>query len=321
MTMVPVYSSEEYLQKMLALPRSCAGDILAFYEHRVGGICTDATRMLAPLDDHIVHRADGVFDTLKYAGGRVYQLDAHLDRMRRSSGGIFLEPPCPWETIRELVLAVAAAGGETDGQMRILLGRGEGGFGLDPYECPEASLYIVAYRYPPKPESWFVAGLKGFRTSVPAKHPALARIKLTNYVSNMLMVREAHIRGADTPFCFDDENFLAESAIANLCIVDASGTLAVPDSPQSLPGTVLRRALELLAGTLPITSRRVAEEEIYAAREVLQFGTGSECVAITSYEGKPIGGGVEGPVAEKARALLREDIRTTGTSIPGLVRE
>ena len=306
---------------MLAVPRLCAKDVLAFYEHRVGGICTDATYMLAPLDDHIVHRADGVFETVKYAGGRLYQLDAHLERMRRSSGGIFLAPPCPWESLRDLVLAVAAAGAEPDGQIRILLGRGPGGFGIDPFECPEASLYIVAYRYPPMPESWFIAGLKGFRTSVPAKHPALARIKITNYVSNMLMMREAHVKGADTPFCFDDENFLAESAVANLCIVDASGTLAVPDSPQALPGTVLRRALELLEGTLPIAVRRVAEEEIYTAREALQFGTGSECVAVTSYEGKPIGTGVEGPVAKKARALLREDIRTTGTPIPGLLRE
>ena len=321
MMAVPVYSPEEYFQKMLAVPRLCAKDVLAYYEHRVGGICTDAAYMLAPLDDHIVHRADGVFETVKYADGRLYQLDAHLDRMRRSCDAIFLAPPCPWEFLREIILAVSAAGKEADGLMRILLGRGPGGFGIDPYECPEPSLYIVAYRYPPQTEDWFAAGLKGFRTSIPPKHPALARIKITNYVSNMLMVREAHVRGADTPFCFDDGNFLTESAVANLCIVDDSGTLAVPDTPQALPGTMLRRALELLKGTIPIVFRRIAEEEIFTAREVLLFGTGPDCVAVTSYEGKPINVGVEGPVAKKARTLIREDIRTTGVPVPGLMRE
>ncbi|MCC8194049.1 MAG: aminotransferase class IV [Deltaproteobacteria bacterium] len=315
---VPVCSSEEYLQKMLAVPRVCAPEILAFYEHRVGAVCTDARLMFAPLDDHIAHRGDGVFETVKYSEGRLYQLDPHLERMRRSAAGLFLTPPCSWDTIRELTIEVAAAGKEPLGQMRILLGRGPGGFGIDPGECPEASLYLVASRFPATPESWFETGLKGFRTSIPAKQPYMAKLKNTNYVPNMLMIREAREKGADTPFCFDDQGYLAESAIANLCIVDASGTLSVPEFTQSLPGTTLLRALELLEGTLPITFRRISEGEIISAREVILFGTGPDCVAITSYEGKTIGDGKAGPVARKARQLIIADIRATGTPIPGV---
>ena len=315
---VPIYSSEEFLQKMLALPRLCAPEILAFYEHRVGAVCTDARVMFAPLDDHIAHRGDGVFESLKYTEGRLYQLDAHLERMQRSAAGLFLTPPVSWEAIRDLVIEVAAAGKEPMGQLRILLGRGPGGFGIDPSECPEASLYLVAYRFHPKPESWFTNGLKGFRTSIPAKQSYMAKLKNTNYVPNMLMIREARERGADTPFCFDEMGFLAESAIANLCIVDASGTLSVPEFTSSLPGTTLLRAVELLKGTLPITFRRISEGEVLSAREVLLFGTGPDCVAITSYEGRPIGDGKAGPVARQARQLIIEDILATGTPIPGL---
>ncbi len=315
---VPVLSSEDYLQKMLAVPRVCAKDILAFYEHRVGAVCTDARLMFAPLDDHIAHRGDGVFETVKYTDGRLYQLDAHLERLQRSASGLFLEPPCPWAKIRELIMEVAAAGKEKLGQMRILLGRGPGGFGVDPYECPESSLYLVAYRFHAKPESWFAEGLKGFRTSIPAKQSYMAKLKNTNYVPNMLMIREAREKHADTPFCFDELGYLAESAIANLCIVDASGTLSVPEFTSSLPGTTLLRALELLKGTLPITFRRISEGEIISAREVILFGTGPDCVAITSYEGKKIGTGKAGPIAEKARKCIIEDIRATGTPVPGL---
>lgn len=316
---VPVYSSEEFLQKMLAIPRKCAPEILAFYEHRVGAICTDAQVMFAPLDDHLCHRGDGVFESVKYTEGRIYQLDAHLERMQRSAAGLFLTPPVSWERIRELVLETAAAGKDPLGQMRILLGRGPGGFGIDPFECPEASLYLIAYRFHAKPESWFENGLKGYRTSVPAKQPYMAKLKNTNYVPNMLMIREGREKGMDTPFCFDDMGYLAESAIANLCIVDASGTLSVPEFTSSLPGTTLLRALELLEGALPITFRRISEGEITSAREVILFGTGPDCVAITSYEGKKIGNGKAGPIAEKARKLIVEDIRATGAPIPGLV--
>ena len=315
---VPVYSSKEYLQKMMAVPRVCAPEILAFYEHRVGAICTDANLMLAPLDDHIAHRGDGVFETIKYSEGRLYQLDPHLERLQRSAAGLFLSPPCPWETIRALILEVAAVGKESCGQIRVLLGRGPGGFGIDPDECPESSLYVVAYRAHAKQDSWFEKGLKGFRTSIPAKQSYMAKLKNTNYVPNMLMIREAREKGADTPFCFDDQGYLAESAIANLCIVDASGTLSVPEFTQSLPGTTLLRALELLKGTLPIVFRGIAEDEIRSAREVLLFGTGPDCVAITSYEGTNVGDGRPGPIARKARQLVIEDIRATGTPIPGL---
>ncbi|CAK7007125.1 MAG: hypothetical protein DELT_00286 [Desulfovibrio sp.] len=316
---VPVLSSDQYLEKMLSLPRGCAHDTLAFYEHRVGAICTDAKLMLLPLDDHIAHRGDGVFETVKYVDGRLYQLDPHLERMKRSAAGLYLKAPCPWDEIRETVIQVAAAGKEKIGQMRILLGRGPGGFGIDPSECPEASLYVVAYRFHAKPEEWFQKGLKGFRTTIPAKQSYMAKLKNTNYVPNMLMVREARERGMDTPFCFDGEGYLAESAIANLCIVDASGTLSIPEFTHSLPGTTLLRALELLEGALPINFRRISEREIFAAKEVILFGTGPDCVAITSYEGEPIADGKSGPVAEKARKLIVRDIHETGTPIPGLV--
>ena len=315
---VSILSSEEYLRAMLAAPRVRANETLAFYDHRVGGICTDATMMLIPLDDHIVHRGDGVFETVKYVDGRLYQLDPHLERLKHSAACLFLEPPCSWDAIRERVIAVASAGKEPVGQMRILVGRGPGGFGIDPAECPESSLYIVAYRFHQKPEEWFARGLRGFRTTIPARQPHMAKLKNTNYVPNMLMLREARERGADTPFSFDDDGYLAESAVANLCIVDASGTLSVPEFTNSLPGTMLLRTLTLLDGFVPVTFRRIAEKEIYAAREVIMFGTGPDCVAITSYEGKAIADGKPGPVSRKARELIVRDIRETGTIIPGL---
>lgn len=315
---IPVLSATDYQRAMLDLPRVAAPEVLAFYEHRIGAICTDAKLMLLPLDDHIAHRGDGVFETIKYTGGRLYQLDPHLERMKRSAAGIYLEPPCSWEEVREIIIQVAAAGKNPLGQMRVLIGRGEGGFGIDPAECPVSSLYIVAYGFHTKPESWFEAGLKGFRTSIPAKQAYMAKLKNTNYLPNALMIREARQKGMDIPFCFDNKGNLAESAVANLCIVDKNGALAVPEFNQSLAGTTLIRAMELLKDELPVAMRDISEEEIHTAREVILFGTGPDCVAITSYEGKAIADGKPGPISRKARQLIVDDIRATGVPIPGL---
>ena len=310
---------EEYSSKMLSLPRPGAENILAFYEHRVGAVGRDPRLMLLPLDDHLTHRGDGVFEAVKYVDGRLYQLDKHLDRMKDSAGAIYLEPPCPWEEVRALILAVAAAGEERTGAIRILIGRGPGSFGIDPFESPVPSLYIVAHRFEQKPESWFEQGLKGFRTGIPAKQGYLARIKHTNYLPNMLMIREARVLGKDVPLCFDAEGYLAESATANICLVSSDGVIEVPEFTNALAGTTVKRALELVDGKVPHRMRRITEADISRASEVLMLSTGPDCVAVVDYEGQRIGSSRQGPVCALLRRLIREDIKNTGTPVPGLV--
>ena len=317
--MTAVLDSREYCDRLLGLPRPGAEKILAYYDARIGAIGVDPRYMLVPLDDHVTHRGDGVFETVKFSGGRLYLLDQHLARIRASAAAIFLEPPCPWEEIRNIAIDVAAAGKEPDGQMCILIGRGPGGFSIDPAECPRASLYMAAYRVAKRPESWFAAGVSGFRTSIPAKQPYLAKIKNTNYLPNMLMIREGKSRGADIPFCYDDQGFLAESAVANLCLVDRDGVLVAPELTHALAGTTMLRALELLRGVLPVATRNITEDDVFGAAEILLLGTGPDCVAVVAYEGRPIGAGRPGPVSERLRRLIAGDIQANGVPVPGLV--
>lgn len=203
--------------------------------------------------------------------------------------------------------------------IRIFLGRGPGGFGVDPSECPEASLYITLSHFTPRPDSWYAKGLSGFRTLVPARPAYLSQIKDTNYLSAVLMTMEAREKGKDIPFCFDSENCLAESAVANICLVGRDGKLVAPEFRQALPGTTIRRAMALLeahdarAGSgSACVIQRIQEAEIYEAAEVLLLGTSPDCASIVEYEGKPIGGGRPGPVAALLRRLIREDIMNNG---------
>ena len=313
----PVLSADEFVARLLAVPRHGESNMLAYYEHRLGAIVREPRLMLMPLDDHLAHRGDGIFETIKYSSGRLYRLDQHLDRMRRAAESLYLEPPCSWQELRGLIHDVAAAGREPCGMMRVLLGRGPGGFGVDPAECPEASLYIAAYRLTRMPESWYRAGLTGFRTTVPAKQGPFAWIKDVNYLPNALMVREAGERGKQVPFSFTEEGFLADSAVAGLCLVDTRGVLLVPVAG-TLPSTTICRALELLEDRVPHEHRRITEQDIFAASEVLMLGTGPDCAAIVEYEGQSIGSGEEGPVCALLRERIHADILANGEPVPSL---
>jgi len=310
--MIPKLGPDEYVKRMLSIPRPGGENILAFYEHRLGAICTDPRLMLLPLDDHLAHRGDGVFETLKYLDRRIYQLDAHLTRMKVSADAIFLNPPCSWEEMRGLILEVAKASGQDMGLLRILMGRGLGGFGIDPAECPVASLYIVAYGFHPKPDDFFERGVSAFRTSIPAKQGYMAKIKSVNYLPNVLMKRETVQKGFDFSFCFDEDGFLAEGATENVCLLDQSGTLLIPEFTNALAGTTLMRVLDLIQGEIPVMFRGIKEGEIHEAREVLIIGTTWDCVNVVRYNKKPIHDVRPGPCGTRIRELLRRDLRENG---------
>ena len=310
-----VLNANDYLERLLAAPRPGSPNILAFLDYRVGAICNDPKLLLIPLDDHLCHRGDGVFETVSYRSRRVLLLDAHLERLRNSAGALQLIPPCPWKEVRALILDVARAGGTEQGSLRVLLGRGPGGFGISPTECPTSSLYIIAMHSADLPETVYARGFSSCRSSIPARQSYLANIKNTNYLPNVLMTEEARQRGFDIPLAFDDKGNLAESAIANVGLVDAQGMLVVPEFTHSLPGTTVLKALDLAKTHMSVCTRPVPEKEIYAAREFLFFSTTPGCVPITGYEGRPIHDGQPGPVAKFLRQSLREALLREGTPL------
>ncbi|MFV0420956.1 aminotransferase class IV [Oleidesulfovibrio sp.] len=310
--MIPVLDTDAWVEKLLSTRRSAEGKILAFYEHRMGAICRDPRLLLMPADDHLAHRGDGVFESMKYEGRRLYQLDAHLERIERSARGIHLTSPCTREVMRNIVLEVARAADVDNGCIRILLGRGPGGFGIDPAECPVPSLYVVAYSLSPKPDAWYDKGVTAFRTSIPAKQGYLATIKNANYIPNVLMKLEARERGCDIPVSFDADDHIAEGPTENLCLVDSAGTLVVPEFTNALSGTTIMRVIDMIKGEMPVAFRQVREDELYTAAEVMVLGTTTECVSVVAFEGQPLGGGKPGPVARKFRNLLRKDLVENG---------
>ena len=315
--MIPVLDTNAWIEKLRELERPGADNILAFYEHRFGAICRDPRLMLAPLDDHLVHRGDGVFETIRFTERKVIHLDAHLRRLANSAAGLSLTLPCPIEEIRDIVLAVAKAGDEPEGNIRILSGRGPGGFGIALKECPQPSLYVAAYRVPVRTDAWYDKGLTAFRSDVPVKPAMFARLKTTNYLSAVFMTLEAMQKHMDVALTFDANGCLTEAAIANVAVVDAKGALVLPEFKNALVGTVATKAMELAKTFMPVEIRPIPQAELDSVREMMILGTAHECIGVTHFEGRPIGDGKTGPVAHKLRKLIREDLLAGGEAFLG----
>ncbi len=104
---IPVLDTSAWAKKLFSLHPVGTENVTAFYEHRIGAICHDPHMLLVPLNDHLVHRGDGIFESLTFLDGRIVQLDAHLKRLQHSASVLNLMPPCPWNDIRAIALEVA----------------------------------------------------------------------------------------------------------------------------------------------------------------------------------------------------------------------
>src|SRR5262245_24453578 len=81
----------------------------AFYSSQLGGIVTDPALMVIPFDDHMVHRGHGILDTAGLVGGRIYDLEAHLDRFLGSAERSKLKLAGTRADLRDIIVKTAAA--------------------------------------------------------------------------------------------------------------------------------------------------------------------------------------------------------------------
>lgn len=284
--------------------------MIAFFTSEHNAIITDPRYMQVPVDDHLVHRGDGVFETLKCVNGLAYCLEEHLDRLVYSAGHIALALPWPRDAIRHRILETIRAGGRRDCLVRVLLSRGTGSMGISPYDCPRAGLYILVHRAVPPFMEAHPEGARLVTSEWPVKAGLFATIKTCNYLPNAMIKKEAIDRGADFAVNFDERGFVAEGATENIGVVTSAGELLVPRPGRMLAGTTMKRALALAQrgideGWLTRCGEAdITREQLVDAAEILIFGTTTNVTAATRLNDHPVGEGWPGTVQQKLNALI-----------------
>ena len=76
--------------------------------------------MVIPFDDHMVHRGHGIFDTAGSVNGRIYDLEAHLDRFLGSAERSKLKLAGSRDEMRDIIVKTTAASGLRDGAIQLL---------------------------------------------------------------------------------------------------------------------------------------------------------------------------------------------------------
>ncbi len=290
-------------------------DYLAMYSTQWKGYATDPVLMMVPVDDHLVHRGDGVFDVMRCLDGKIYQMEAHLSRLEKSARAISLTLPEEYPEIREIIKELVRIGRERECLVRIILSRGPGGFTTNPFECPSSQLYINIIRHPVFPDKYYTEGISVVTSSIPIKKSFFATTKSCNYLPNVLMRMEAIKQGFRYSIGLDENGNLAEGSTENVGIVTKEGILKFPGFDTTLAGITIQR-VAALAETLVhekslrgVRFEKIPLEEAYESAEVLLTGTSIHILPVVKYDGRAIGTGRPGPVFLRLLQLLDNDAR------------
>jgi len=287
---------------------------LAMYSSVLGGVVTDPFLMTIPVDDHMVHRGDGIFEAFKCVNGNIYNLTAHLERLERSARAVYLTLPASLEHITDLVIGTIRIAGTRDCLIRLFVSRGPGGFTTNPYECPSSQIYIVACNPSVYPEEQSTEGVFIKSSSIPVKKSYFATIKSCNYLPNVLMKKEAVDAGVQYTVSIDEDGFLGEGSTENIGLVTPDRTLKFPRFARILKGTTVTRVAELAESLVAngkleqVVFEDITLNEAYSGAEILLFGTTFDILAAVIFDGHAIGSGRPGEIYQLLLELLTRDI-------------
>jgi 4-amino-4-deoxychorismate lyase len=315
-TSLKMLTDSDVLQQLRALRDKQPVKYTAFYSSQLGGIVTDPALMVIPFDDHMVHRGHGIFDTAGIVNGRIYDLDAHLDRFLKSAERSKLTLPASRGELRDIIIRTTAASGRRDGAIRYWLSSGPGSLDLTPAAGAEPGFFVMIFAGLVYPERWTTEGVKVMTTTYPIKPPLYAITKTTNYLPNVLMQMEAKEKGFDNGVFIDHDGHVGESSNMNVAFVSRDQVLVHPRFDHILSGCTSMRLLELarrLVTSGQLKDVKVADitmPDALAAREMLLIGSSVKVAGIVQWDEHKIGDGRPGPVAAALLALLEEDMRS-----------
>ncbi|MHB8586268.1 MAG: branched-chain-amino-acid transaminase [Thermoplasmatota archaeon] len=267
--------------------------------------------------DHGFLYGDGVFEGIRAYNGRVFRLEAHMERLFDSAKALDLEIPFTREEFTQLILEACRANKLKDAYIRPIIARGKGDLGLDPRKCKEPTIVIIARDFGKLYGDKYEAGLKLVTVSPRRNSPQSVspNIKSLNYLNNILGKIEANLAGADEGIMLDLQGFVSEATADNIFLIK-NGVVFTPPTYNSLKG-ITRGAVIDVARNQGVEVREdpVTMFDVYAADEIFITGTAAEVAPCVWVDGRRVGEGKPGPITKRIIAGFKQVTQSTGTPI------
>jgi branched-chain amino acid aminotransferase len=254
--------------------------------------------------DHGLLYGDGVFEGIRVYSSRIFELEAHIKRLYDSAKAIRLEIPMGRDELIGAVEKTVEANNVIDGYIRLVITRGTGNLGLNPFNCETGRIFIIADNIQLYPEELYEKGLKVISATTVRNHPLAIppQVKSLNYLNNILAKIEALDVNAAEAIMYNHEGYVAEATGDNVFIVKDGVICTPPVEAGALRGitrgVVIRLARE---AKLEVVEKNLTRFDLYVCDEFFLTGTAAEVIGVVEIDGRIIGDGRPGPYTRLLR--------------------
>lgn len=268
--------------------------------------------------DHGLLYGDGVFEGIRLYGGKIFRLEQHLDRLFASAKAIMLPVPMAKKQLVEACCETCRANKLRDGYIRLVVTRGVGYLGLNPFKCKNPTVFIIASTIELYPEEVYRNGLNLITAATQRVNPAAVSpsIKSLNYLNNILAKIEAVNAGTVEAIMLNSAGHVAECTGDNIFIVRGGKLETPPISAGALNGITRGVVFELAAKMgIAASQPNLTRYDLVTADECFLTGTAAEIVPVATIDGRPVGTGKPGALTLKLIAEFRKLTCSEGTAI------
>jgi len=268
--------------------------------------------------DHGLLYGDGVFEGIRSYNSRVFMLDEHVERLYGSARAIALDIPMSQRAMAAAVLRMCKANRCFDGYIRLVVTRGVGSLGLNPFNCKRPQVIVIAATIQLYPKELYADGMSIVTVPTMRNQPEALNpnIKSLNYLNNILAKIEAINAGTPEAIMLNSHGYVAEATGDNVFVVKGRRLITPPSSAGILVGITRGVVMRLAAEEgLAVEERMMTRYDLYNADEVFLTGTAAEVIGVREIDRRRIGGGKPGPTTRLLTRRFREFSRHNGTPI------
>lgn len=268
--------------------------------------------------DSLVQGGDGVWEGLRVYKGKIFQLEAHLNRLFDSAKAMHFKNIPSRDFIKEAIFSCLNANEMYDGvHIRLTLSRGlKTTSGMN----PELNIYGCTLIVLPEFKSpvYGNEGIKLVTSSIRRNSPQCldSKIHHNNLINNILAKIESNIYGADDALMLDLDGMVSETNATNIFYVK-NKVLVTPYADSCLPGLTREKVIEIAKDTgVQFREKRCSLTEFYTADEVFTTGTMGELSHVIAIDERVIGKGLIGEITQNLQVEYTERTKNIGYSIP-----
>lgn len=278
-------------------------EILGYYNGNFGSI----DEITVPINDRAGYFGDGVYDASACYNRKIFALDEHIDRFFNSAKLLEIDLPYSKEWLKNELYRMVE---EVESENQFVYWQASRGTALRSHAFPETKpnlwIMITPFRLPDLTKRYSLITYKDLRYEY-------CNIKTLNLIPSVLATEAAKKVGADEAIFYREGDVVTECAHSNISILK-DGTLYTHPADNLILSGIARKHLigQAVRLGIPVREEAFYLKDIYTADEVIVTNSGSFFTAVSSVEGKEVGGKATELIEKLKNALLEEYVQETG---------